>query len=216
MFEAVEISGDVACWLRFVGWFQIGAGLYAVGRPVLKRNDEDGQIGTIQSLPLERGALFNSLLSPHQPSDISSHSLSSSPSSSVRRQLSHTIMLPHWLLDINSHTLFRLLIGCQAPTLTLSFICSSADRCQLSLPLPFCQWTSFVPSGRKIWAIGSVVITLKVYPKNPPQTGATPIPYHKKNTVSVISVVDCYRYASWAKHTETTVNHHTCLHSQCI
>ena len=45
-----------------LGWrvfFQIGAGLYAVGRPVQKRNDEDGQIGTIQSLPLERGALFN-------------------------------------------------------------------------------------------------------------------------------------------------------------
>ena len=41
------------------GDFQIGAGLYAVGRPVQKRNDEDGQIGTIQSLPLERGALFN-------------------------------------------------------------------------------------------------------------------------------------------------------------
>ena len=39
--------------------FQIGASLYAVGRPVRKRNDEDGQIGTIQSLPLERGALFN-------------------------------------------------------------------------------------------------------------------------------------------------------------
>ena len=39
--------------------FQIGAGLYAVGRPVQKRNDEDGQIGTIQSLPLKRGALFN-------------------------------------------------------------------------------------------------------------------------------------------------------------
>ena len=39
--------------------FQIGAGLYAVGRPVQKRNDEDGQIDTIQSLPLERGALFN-------------------------------------------------------------------------------------------------------------------------------------------------------------
>ena len=39
--------------------FQIGAGLYAVGRPVQKRNDEDGQIGTIQSLPLERVALFN-------------------------------------------------------------------------------------------------------------------------------------------------------------
>ena len=39
--------------------FQIGAGLYAVGRPVQKRNEEDGQIGTIQSLPLERGALFN-------------------------------------------------------------------------------------------------------------------------------------------------------------
>ena len=39
--------------------FQIGAGIYAVGRPVQKRNDEDGQIGTIQSLPLERGALFN-------------------------------------------------------------------------------------------------------------------------------------------------------------
>ena len=32
--------------------FQIGAGLYAVGRPVQK-------IGTNQSLPLERGALFN-------------------------------------------------------------------------------------------------------------------------------------------------------------
>ena len=42
-----------------VNVFQIGAGLYAVGRPVQKRNDEDGQIGTIQSLPLERGALFN-------------------------------------------------------------------------------------------------------------------------------------------------------------
>ena len=39
--------------------FQIGAGLYAVGRPVQKRNEEDGQIGTNQSLPLERGALFN-------------------------------------------------------------------------------------------------------------------------------------------------------------
>ena len=39
--------------------FPIGAGLYAVGRPVQKRNDEDGQIGTIQSLHLERGALFN-------------------------------------------------------------------------------------------------------------------------------------------------------------
>ena len=39
--------------------FQIGASLYAVGRPVQKRNDEDGQIGTILSLPLERGALFN-------------------------------------------------------------------------------------------------------------------------------------------------------------
>ena len=39
--------------------FQIGAGLYAVGRPVQKLNDEDGQIGTIQSLPLERGASFN-------------------------------------------------------------------------------------------------------------------------------------------------------------
>ena len=39
--------------------FQIGAGLYAVGRPFQKRNDEDGQIGTIQSLPLERGASFN-------------------------------------------------------------------------------------------------------------------------------------------------------------
>ena len=39
--------------------FQISAGLYAVGRPVQKRNDEDGQIGTIQFLPLERGALFN-------------------------------------------------------------------------------------------------------------------------------------------------------------
>ena len=43
--------------------FQIGASLYAVGRPVRKRNDEDGQIGTIQSLPLERGALFNIPLS---------------------------------------------------------------------------------------------------------------------------------------------------------
>ena len=39
--------------------FQIGAGLYAVGRPVQKRNEEDGQISTNQSLPLERGALFN-------------------------------------------------------------------------------------------------------------------------------------------------------------
>ena len=39
--------------------FQIGASLYAVGRPVQKRNEEDGQIGTNQSLPLERGALFN-------------------------------------------------------------------------------------------------------------------------------------------------------------
>ena len=39
--------------------FQIGAGLYAVGRPIQKRNEEDGQIGTNQSLPLERGALFN-------------------------------------------------------------------------------------------------------------------------------------------------------------
>ena len=39
--------------------FQIGAGLYAVGRPVQKKNEEDGQIGTNQSLRLERGALFN-------------------------------------------------------------------------------------------------------------------------------------------------------------
>ena len=39
--------------------FQIGAGLYAVGRPVQKRNKEDGQICTNKSLPLERGALFN-------------------------------------------------------------------------------------------------------------------------------------------------------------
>ena len=42
----------------FVWFFQIGAGLYAVGRPVQRRNEEDGQIGTNQSLPLERGALF--------------------------------------------------------------------------------------------------------------------------------------------------------------
>ena len=42
--------------------FQIGAGLYAVGRPVQKRNEEDGQIGTNQSLPLERWALFNRFL----------------------------------------------------------------------------------------------------------------------------------------------------------
>ena len=41
------------------GSFQIGAGLYAVGRPVQKRNEEDGQIGTNQTLPLEREALFN-------------------------------------------------------------------------------------------------------------------------------------------------------------
>ena len=47
--------------------FQIGAGLYAVGRPVQKRNDEDGQIGTIQSLPLERGALFNLIQQVIQP-----------------------------------------------------------------------------------------------------------------------------------------------------
>ena len=40
-------------------FFQIGAGLYAVGRPVQKRNEEDDQIGTNQSLPLDRGALFN-------------------------------------------------------------------------------------------------------------------------------------------------------------
>ena len=39
--------------------FQIGAGLSAVGRPVQKRSEEDGQIGTNQSQPLERGALFN-------------------------------------------------------------------------------------------------------------------------------------------------------------
>ena len=45
--------------LPVIKCFQIGAGLYAVGRPVWKRNDEDGQIGTIQSLPLERGALFS-------------------------------------------------------------------------------------------------------------------------------------------------------------
>ena len=46
--------------------FQIGAGLYAVGRPVQKRNDEDGQIGTIQSLLLERGALFNQSKRPNR------------------------------------------------------------------------------------------------------------------------------------------------------
>ena len=43
--------------------FQIGAGLYAVGRPIQKKEhhptEEDGQIGTNHSLPLERGALFN-------------------------------------------------------------------------------------------------------------------------------------------------------------
>ena len=46
----------------FNSYFQIGAGLYGVGRPVQKRNDEDGQIGTIQSLPLERGALFTHII----------------------------------------------------------------------------------------------------------------------------------------------------------
>ena len=51
------VSVDDAADVRKI--FQIGAGLYAVGRPVQKRNDEDGQIGTIQSLPLERGASFN-------------------------------------------------------------------------------------------------------------------------------------------------------------
>ena len=43
--------------------YQIGAGLYAVGRPVQKKEhhptEEDGQTGTNHSLPLERGALFN-------------------------------------------------------------------------------------------------------------------------------------------------------------
>ena len=39
--------------------FQIGAGLYAVGRPVQKKERRGRQIGTNQSLRLERGALFN-------------------------------------------------------------------------------------------------------------------------------------------------------------
>ena len=59
---AVPATPDTAAtdWEEYAGVvFQIGAGLYAVGRPVQKRNDEDGQIGTIQSLHLERGALFN-------------------------------------------------------------------------------------------------------------------------------------------------------------
>ena len=51
-------SGVKSVVIVLLAYFQIGAGLYAVGRPVQKRNDEDGQIGTIQSLPLERGALF--------------------------------------------------------------------------------------------------------------------------------------------------------------
>ena len=60
---------EFGCWGQegngsIGGAFQIGASLYAVGRPVRKRNDEDGQIGTIQSLPLERGALFNLCGSP--------------------------------------------------------------------------------------------------------------------------------------------------------
>ena len=52
-------GGNYDVSIDLVVGFQIGAGLYAVGRPVQKKNDEDGQIGTIQSLPLERGALFN-------------------------------------------------------------------------------------------------------------------------------------------------------------
>ena len=52
-------KSDVIKLRRKKSDFQIGIGLYAVGRPVQKMNDEDGQIGTIQSLPLERGALFN-------------------------------------------------------------------------------------------------------------------------------------------------------------
>ena len=65
--DVTSISGMTkSCFFSLVdtledllAFFQIGAGLYAVGRPVQKRNDEDGQIGTIQSLPLERGASFN-------------------------------------------------------------------------------------------------------------------------------------------------------------
>ena len=54
-----DVNGKHDATGNDVSGFQIGAGLYAVGRPVQKMNDEDGQIGTIQSLPLERGALFN-------------------------------------------------------------------------------------------------------------------------------------------------------------
>ena len=35
--------------------FQIGAGLYAVGRPVQKRNEEDSQIGTNHPCPSREG-----------------------------------------------------------------------------------------------------------------------------------------------------------------
>ena len=57
-------------WWRWwwCSFFQIGAGLYAFGRPVQKRNDEDGQIGTIQSLPLERGA-YSTVFSVSRPMD---------------------------------------------------------------------------------------------------------------------------------------------------
>ena len=59
IYAFVFICGCDDVSIFFFFFFQIGAGLYAVGRPVQKRNDEDGQIGTIQSLPLERGASFN-------------------------------------------------------------------------------------------------------------------------------------------------------------
>ena len=51
-----------------MGHFQIGAGLYAVGRPVQKRNKEDGQIGTNHPCPSSEGP-YSTVFSVSRPMD---------------------------------------------------------------------------------------------------------------------------------------------------
>ena len=48
--------------------FQIGAGLYVVGRPVQKRNEEDGQIGTNHPCPSREGP-YSTVFSVSRPMD---------------------------------------------------------------------------------------------------------------------------------------------------
>ena len=51
-----------------IQYFQIGAGLYAVGRPVQKRNEEDGQIGTNHPCPSREGP-YSTVFSVSRPMD---------------------------------------------------------------------------------------------------------------------------------------------------